>query len=232
MNDTFGGRFSDLFTNPGRLMENVGQRPAWWQPGLLAFLAMVCLTWLTLPISAPEQAELMRDSRLTELVGPEAAEKQYEEALNISPTKRLIQSFGAGFWTWIMILIFGLILGFFAKMSGGAGGMKQALGVVSWGSLPIFVIGSAIRLPLILMTESVYAVNIGLAALVPGAEPNSALFMILMTYGDFFTWWGLFLVVIGFERVFGMGRSTAALSVVLPWALLSLIPLSLSLLFM
>jgi hypothetical protein len=232
MNDSFFGRFSDLFTNPGRLMENVGARPSWWQPGLMVVLALIIFTWATLPVSAPEQAELMRDSKIMELAGEEAADKQYEEALNITPAKRATQAGIAGFWSWIMILVFGLILGFFVKMSGGTGSMSQALGIVSWGSLPIFVIATAVKLPLIMMTESVYKVNIGLAALVPNAEPNSALFMALMTYGDFFTWWGLFLLIVGFEKVFRMGRSTAVLSVVLPWALLSLLPLGFSILFM
>jgi len=232
MNDSFFGRLKDLVTNPGRLMENVGASPRWWQPGLLVCLAMMAFTWMTLPISAPEQAELMRDSKLMQMVPEEAADQQYEEARNITPAKRLTQSGIAGFTSWLMILIFGLILGFFVRLGGGEGSFKQALGIVSWSSLPVFVISSLVKLPLILQTESVFKVNIGLAALLPGGEPGSALFQTLMTYGDFFTWWGLFLLVIGFERVFKIGRSAAALSVLLPWALLSAIPLALSLVFM
>jgi hypothetical protein len=232
MNDSFFGRFSDLFTNPGRLMDNVGAQPRWWQPGLLAFLVMIFFSWMTLPVSAPEQAELMRDSKFMQMIPEEAADQQYEDALNISPAKRAIQSGSAGFLTWFMILGFGLILGFFVRMGGGTGSFSQAVGVVSWGAIPVFIISSLVKLPLILMTESVYKVNIGLAALMPGAEPDSALFMVLMYYGDFFTWWGLFLLIIGFERVFKIDRSVAILSVLLPWALLTVIPLALGLIFM
>ena len=60
MSDTFAGRLGDVVTNPGRLMDNVGARPAWWQPGLLIFLVMTAFTWMVLPISAPEQVEMMR----------------------------------------------------------------------------------------------------------------------------------------------------------------------------
>jgi hypothetical protein len=232
MNDSFLGRIKDLFTNPGRLMENVGANPRWWQPGLLVCLVMIAFSYMTLPISAPEQAELMRDSKLMQMVPEEAADQQYEEARNISPSQRIIQSGVAGFTTWLFILIFGFILGFFVRLSGGVGSFKQALGVVSWGSLPIFVVGSLVKLPLILQTESVFKVNIGLAALMPGADPGSALFQTLMAYGDFFSWWGLFLLVIGFERVFSLGRSVAVLSVLLPWALLSAMFLGFSLLIM
>lgn len=232
MNDSFFGRIKDLFTNPGHLMENVGVNPRWWQPGLLVLIVMIGFSWMTIPISGPEQAELMRDSKMMQMVPEEAADKAYEDSLNISPTKRITQSGIAGFTSWIMVLIFGLILGFFVRLGGGVGTFNQALGIVSWGSLPVFAINSLIKLPLILQTESVFKVNIGLAALLPGAEPGSALFQILMGYGDFFTWWGLFLLVIGFEKVFKMGRSAAALSVLLPWALLTAIPLALSIIFM
>ena len=232
MNDSFFGRLGDLFTNPGRLMENVGVNPSWWQPGLLVCLVMIAFSYMTLPISAPEQAELMRDSKLMQMVPEEAADQQYEEARNITPSQRLIQSGISGFTTWLFVLLFGLILGFFVRLSGGDGSFKQALGIVSWGSLPLFVIGSLVKLPLILQTESVFKVNIGLAALLPGADPGSALFQALMAYGDFFAWWGLFLLVIGFEKVFRVGRSVAVLSVLLPWALLSAIFLGLSLLIM
>lgn len=232
MNDSFFGRLSDLFTNPGRLMDNVGVRPRWWQPGLLAFLVMIFFTWMTLPVSTPEQAEMMRDSKLMQMVSEEVADQQYEDALNLSPAKRATQSGLGGFTTWLMILVFGLVLGFFVRMSGGSGSFNQALGIVSWGSIPVFLISSLVKLPLILMTESVYKVNIGLAALLPGAAPDSPLFLLLMTYGDFFSWWGLFLLIVGFERIFKVGRSVAVLSVVLPWALLSAIPLALSLLVM
>ncbi len=232
MNDSFFGRLKDLFTNPGRLMENVGDNPRWWQPGLLIFIVMIGFSWLTLPISAPEQAELMRDSRLMQMVPEEAANQQYEDALDISPDKRLTQSGIAGFTTWLMVLIFGLILGFFVRLGGGVGSFKQALGIVSWGAIPVFTINSLVKLPLIIQTESVFKVNIGLAALLPGAEPGSGLFQTLMTYGDFFTWWGLFLLVVGFEKVFKISRSAAVLSVLLPWILLSAIPLALSIIFM
>ena len=116
MNDSFFGRLTDLFTNPGRLMDNVGANPRWWQPGLAALLVMFVFSWFTLPISAPEQAELMRDSKLMEMIPEDVADQQYEEARNISQNKRITQSGLAGFTTWLMIIIFGLILGFFVRL--------------------------------------------------------------------------------------------------------------------
>lgn len=232
MNDTFFGRLADLITKPTRLMENVGAEPRWWQPGLLVFVLICIFSYLTLPISAPEQLEMMRDSKLMQMMPEAQWQQQYDDALNLPPAKRLIQSVGAGFTTWIMVILFSFILGFFARMSGGKGSFRQALGLGSWSALIPFGVGSIVKMPLVLATESVFTVNIGLAALLPDADPGSPLYQVLMTYGDLFTWWGLAVLIIGYGLVFNMSRQAAIVAVILPWILLSAIPLGLTLLFM
>lgn len=232
MNDTFGGRLVDLVIHPGRLMDKVKENPRWTYAGLLVFVVVAVFSWFTAPISGPEQMEMMRDSRFMRMMPEEQWQEAYDQAMNPSLAKRTVSALGAGFWSWVMVILFGFILGFFARMGGGQGSFRQALGVVSWGALIPFVIGTLIKFPLVLATESVYRVNIGLAALAPGLEPTDKLYTVLMTYGDFFTWWGLVVLVIGFQRVFAMNRGAAAVAVLLPWALCSAIPLALALLFM
>jgi len=230
--DSVAGRFGDLFAKPSRLMDHVGALPLWWIPGVVIFGVLIVFTWVTAPISGPEQMELMRDSKLMSMVPEEQWQAQYDEAMNVTPGKRLVQSLTAGFMGWLSVIVFGFILGFFARMGGGKGTFRQALGITSWGALLPFAVGPLVKTPLVLATESVYKVNIGLAALVPGGEPGTALFQILLTYGDFLTWWGLAVLVVGFSRVFGLARPAAVTAVVLPWALLSLIPLGIALIFM
>ena len=230
--DDFFGRLSDLIAKPGRLMTNVGLAPRWWHAGVLIFLLMTGFSWLIMPISGPEQMELMRDSRIGQLMPEGEWEKAYAEALEPAPTKRILQSLGAGFSSWIMVLMLSFVLGFFARMSGGVGTFKQAMGIVHWGSLIPFGLLVVIKGPLILMTESLQQVNLGLAALLPGGDPSSALFQILVTYGDFFNWWGLAVLIIGFRQIFRMGGGAAAISVLLPWSLLVAIPVAMSLFIM
>lgn len=230
--DTLFGRLRDLVVKPGRLMDHVGARPRWWVPGLIVLAVLAAFTWVTAPISGPEQMEMMRNSKLMKMLPEEQWQAQYDAAMNLSAGKRATQAVTAGFMGWLTILAFGLILGFFVRMSGGKGTFKQALAVTSWAALIPFALGPIIKAPLILVTESVFRVNLGLAALLPGAEPGSPLFQALLAYGDFLTWWGLAVLVIGFSRVFGLTRNAAITSVVLPWALLSLIPLGMALLFM
>ncbi|MBK8166959.1 MAG: YIP1 family protein [bacterium] len=232
VDDRLGGRLRDLITRPSRLMDHVGARPQWWVPGLIIFVVMIVFSWLTLPVSGPEQMELMRDSKLMSMMPEDQWQSMYDDAMNVAPGKRVLQSLTGGFTGWLTVIIFGFILGFFARMSGGRGTFRQALGVTSWAALLPFAVGPLVKLPLVLATESVFEVNLGLAALLPGSGPGSPLFQFLLAYGDFLTWWGLAVLVIGFSRVFGLARRAAIVSVVLPWALLSLIPLGLTLLFM
>ncbi len=231
-NDSVFARLGDLVMRPSRLMERVGARPLWWVPGLIVLVVVAVFAWLTAPISGPEQLEMMRDSKLMSMMPPEQFEAQMDAAVNITAGKRIQQAFFAGLSAWIMMIIFGLILGFFVRMSGGKGTFRQALGITGWAGLLPFALGPAVKAPIVLATESVFRVNIGLAALMPGGEPGSPVFQTLLAYGDFLTWWGLAVTVIGFSVVYGLTRKAAITAVVLPWALLSLIPLGFTLLFM
>jgi len=164
---------------------------------------------------------------------PEAQmQQQYDDALNISPAKRITQGLGAGFTTWVLVMIFSYAIAFFARMSGGEGSFRQALGVGTWAAVLPFGVASLVKLPLVLATESAFAVNIGLAALLPNGDPQSPIFHILMTYGDLFTWWGLGVMIVGYRQVFRMSSNAATVAILLPWAVLSAIPLGIGLLVM
>ncbi|NCQ33763.1 hypothetical protein GW813_01540 [bacterium] len=225
-------RLMDLVAFPSRLMDHVGEAPRFLIPGLLVVVITGVFTYATLPISGPEQMEVMRDSKISQLIPEDAWQQQYDQAMSPTPVKRAVQGVFSGLAAWASIIIFGLILGFFVRMGGGQGTMKQALGVVSWASLIPFGLGVLIKLPLVMMTESVFSVTIGLAAFAPGDDPTSPLHQILQSYGDFFTWWGLVILVIGFSRVFKLSTRSAAVSVLLPWALATAVPVAIGLIVM
>lgn len=230
--DGFAGRLADLVAKPARLMDRVGRAPRWWQASLLVVLLIGAFTWVILPISGPEQMELMRDSKFMRMMPEDQWQKMYDEALYPTPLKRALSAVQGAVTTVLMITVFGLVLGFFVRMGGGRGSFRQALGVTAWASLIPFGIGTLIKAPLVLATESVFRASLGLAAVLPDGNPSSPLYQVLMTYGDFVTWWGLFVLVIGFQQVFHLSRGAAATTVLLTWALLSAIPLGISLLVM
>lgn len=230
--DSLGGRLRDLFVKPARLMDHVGARPLWWVPGLIVLVIVAAFSWVTLPISGPEQMEMMRDSKFMSMMPEAQWQAQYDAAMNPSVAKRVSSSLTAGIVAWIMIIAFGFILGFFVRMSGGKGTFRQALGITAWGALLPFALGPLVKAPLVLATESVSRVNIGLAALMTGADAKSPVFVVLQSYGDFLSWWGLAVTIIGFARVFRLSRNAAIIAVLVPWAMLSLVPLGLTLAFM
>lgn len=210
-------RFYDLIAKPGRLMDNVGRRPRLWVPYLLIFIVMAGYMWLVAPIMNPEQLEMSRDSRLMQMIPEDVREQQYEQALHPTPRQRLMQGVQGGFFVIIQTMLLGLLLGFFAKLSGGTGRVVQAMGITAWAGLVPMALGALITLPIIMQTESFFGTSIGLAALLPDGDPSSTLYKFLYMFGDFFTWWGVALLVIGFERVYGLGRNAAAVTVIMVW---------------
>lgn len=221
--DPLLGRFVDLITNPSRLMDNVGRRTRLWAPYLLIFVAMTGFMWMITPIMGPEQLEMSKDSKLMQLLPPEALEEQYEQALNPTPMRRLLGSIQGGFFVIIQSMLLGLLLGWFAKLSGGKGRVVQAMGITAWAAIIPMVIGTLLTLPIILKTESFFGTTIGLAALLPDGDPGSLIFKLLYMLGDFFTWWGVALLVIGFKRVYGLSTGAAATTVILVWVIAILV---------
>lgn len=232
--DRFLIRLWDLVVKPDRLMRKVAERPRWWHPGLLIFVSVVILTWLTYPIAvvdSRQQLEQKRDSwpysEMTDVKWNELLEKVEDTSFET----RLRGSLGAGFMMWILVIVVGLVLGFFVKMANGKGTAWQAVSVASWSYVPPLVFASIVKVPLVFYTESASEVNIGIAALVD-VDQSGALWKIINLYGDFSIWWCLALLVVGFGRVFRIARRTAAVTVLLPWFLLSLIVLGYQLFFM
>ena len=228
----FFGRLVALFISPGRLMDDVGWAPRWWQPALLILLALYGFSWAVMPLSVAEQVENMQTSIFSKLVPDEAMQMQVDESRDFTPAKRSKQALIDSVISMTLMILFGLTLGLFAQLSGGRVKYSQALGICIWSAIPVFAVNLLVKIPMVFATESVIRPSVGLAALAPNAETGSVLFQVLYNYGDFFTWWGLVLVVIGFRRVFGLALGPAILSVVVPWVVLTAVPMGLMLLMM
>ena len=212
-------RFADLIVKPGRLMDNVGRKTRLWLPYLLLFVIMSGFMWTVAPVMNPEQLEMSKDSKLMQMIPQDVREQQYEQALHPTPVMRMVQAAQAGFFVIIQTMLLGLLLGLFAKLSGGTGRVVQAMGITAWAGLIPMGLGSLVTLPIIMQTESFFGTSLGLAAMVPGGDPSSLLYKFLFMFGDFFTWWGVALLVIGFKRVYGLSQGAAATTVIMVWFL-------------
>ena len=230
--DTVPARLTVLIMHPARLMAAVAERPRWFVAGLLLVIVVALYSAVTLTISGPEQPELMRDSRFLSALPDGAWQQQYDDALDPTPLKRLTTGLGAGVSSWVMTLVFGAVLALFARLSTGKGTFKQTVGVVSWAALLPFGGGSLIKLPLVLLQESAVRVSIGLGAFAQGLDAHSFTYQALVTYGDFTSWWGLAVIVVGLQQVHGLQRGPAVTITLLTWLLLITVPFVMGRLFM
>jgi hypothetical protein len=232
MNDGFGARCKALITQPRALGAMIKERPGWLAPALVMLGVMWLFTGAISHIAGPEQLELMRDSKLMRMMPEEQWQEQYRDAMAPTLLKRVGNGAAGGIGTCVSAVVLAALLNLFAKLSAGKGRYKQMLSLVFWTGLIPYVLGSVVRFALVLAKESVMGVSVGLAALLPDPDYTSLLYQFLMTYGDFTMWWALAVLVIGVEVVYELRRGTAAIVVLLPWALLSGVALIVGRLFM
>ncbi len=193
---------------------------------------MVVFTALTTHISGPEGLEMVRETKIGQMMPADQWQQQYEDSLAPSPVKRLIDGVSAGAGIWIYNFILAAVLALFAKLAGGAGTFKQTLGVVFWAMLIPSVLVLVLRLPLIFLQQTVMGTNLGLAALAMDAERTSLIYQVLVSFGDFLTWWALAVIVIGFRQAHAFSRVTAITVAVMPWLLLTAAGVGIGRLFM
>ena len=214
-------RFWDLFVNPGRLMKNVGYRPQWWIAGLLILIINgVAITWEG-PVLLKEYREHPKSSLMNSLITEDDLLEKLEKSVGDSEGNKLSTVISQGMNSWAGTLVFSLILGFFVKMAGGKGSFSQALGVVHWAALIPYGVGTLIKLALVLSTGKYAAISLGPAYFLPDESVGTFFFILLDSFFDFTILWGLIVVVIGFGTVFKLDRTPSALSVFMPWALIT-----------
>ncbi len=212
-------RLWDLFLHPTRLMDHVGRWPKWWHAGLLILLINgLATTWVG-PIVLEEYRSSSASSALDSLVSREQVEASLEKAMDSGERNKIGSILSTGLNSWAVTIIFGLVLGFFVKMAGGKGSFPQALGIVHWAALIPYGLGTLIKLPLVLYTGEYASITLSPAAFFPAEAVGSFFFVMLANFAEVTIWWGLLVVVLGFQRVFDLERGPAFLSVILPWAL-------------
>lgn len=230
--DGFFSRLGAVFASPGRAMTGVSERPLWMVGGLILIGIMILFGAVTAHIAGPEQMELMRETRFGQMIPEEDWQDRYESALDPSLVDRVVAGIQMAAGTWIVIFIYGLFYLLFGKLAGGTGTFKQVMGVTYWAALIGFGLGYLLRLPLVLIKQSVVEVSLGLAVLAPNADVLSAKYQALTTFGDVFVWWGLIVTIIGFQKVHGFDGGKAATVTLLPWLLVSAALYGLGRLFM
>jgi hypothetical protein len=228
--DTFGSRLWTIFGSPAKAIEGIRRRPLWVAAGLIVAVVVGLFAATTKQIAGPERMDLMKDSRIMQMMPADKFQEAYDKELNPTVAGRISTGIGAAASIWIGLFIGGLIYLLFGKLAGGTGTLKQVMGVVFWSALISVALGSLVKLPLVFAKKSVMDVNIGLGAL-GGDNPLSWGHQLLSIF-DVFVLWALVVMILGFQKIHGFTRGKAATVTILPWLLMNLILIGIGRAFM
>ena len=222
-------RFVDVFTAPVKAMQAVAERPAWVVPFLVLFAIVALYTAANVHIMVPEQTEMSmafaNDQQAT------AMENQIEMFLDPPLWLRLLSGIGAGLTVVVFsLLIPGLLMHLFLKLSGGVAQASQTIGVVLWSGLIAYGLRTILSWIIIVVTGSARHAGLTATSFIADPNPQSVPYMIAGLYGDPFVYWMMFVVVLGLAIVHRLEVSRTAIVAVATYVLLSAIPIGFTLL--
>ena len=212
----FGARLLGVFTAPDRVFAAVDRRPGtWWQPLLLAAVAGLAVVQLIYdPGIVPAQREVLEQKGLEG--------EQLEQALRMigSGWARGI-GYGGAVLEPLAAALVAALLGHFgaAFLLGGAASFGRSWSVVCH-VLPIGVLGSALKVP-IMLAQGRPDVHFGPALLFPVAEIGERRDFLfhLAAQADVFTLWKLAVGGVGLALVHRVRRGSMLGLVFALWAL-------------
>lgn len=224
-----GERFVDVFTAPVKAMKAVAERPAWVIPCLVLFAVTALYTAANVHIMVPEQTEMSMVHASGQQA--DALEQQIEMFLDPPLWLRLLSGIGAGLTVAVFSLLLpGLLMHLFLKLSGGVAQARQTLGVVFWSGLIAYGLRTILGWIIIVATGSARHAGLTATSFLPDPDPQSVPYVIAGLYGDPFMYWTIFVTVIGLAIVHRLEVSRAAIVAVATYILLSAIIIGFTLL--
>ncbi len=187
-----------VFSSPRQAFEDFKVKPRILWPMIVIIVFSVIAAVVSAPLSAKMQYDMMKTSTT---LPPQALEVMRQNAAH----PNLLQTaLGAPITVLIISIIAALIAWFLGRVVFGGEARFKATWGVELLAMVISTFGGLLRIPLVLIKGSMY-VSYGLAALMPGKDFTSMLYMILY-YFDAFAIWSIIAGGIGFGIIFGISR--------------------------
>jgi Yip1-like protein len=159
-------------------------------------------------ISGQEQLDLMKDTRIGQMLDEDEWQARYDNLLNMTVKDRVLQGAQAGIATLFSLLVMCMIYLLVSRIAGGLGSFAQVLGVTFWSGVVGTGLASVVKLPLILLKGSSLDVVLGPAVFFSSRGVTDFWFQ-LFSLLDLFTIWSVVLVAIGFEKIHDFERPKA-----------------------
>jgi len=196
-----------VFSGPGAAFADFNQKPRIWITLILIIILGGAAAVLMMPYSAKVQYDIVSQSTT---IPPQALEGMRRDAEN----PNLVSGGIVGGVILVVMSLIGALLawGIGSFIMGGNSTFKKIWGVALLGGL-IPAIGGLVRIPLVIAKGSMY-VSLGPAALMPGGDFTSVLYM-LFYYLDAFMIWGLIVTGIGYAVIFNISRGRGIFTAVI-----------------
>ena len=225
MEDSSFGRLIGVLVSPGKTFRSIAERPTWLVPFLVLMALSLGVGGLLMSRVDPGEMVRYQLEKFGDRLPPEQVEKAVEDAENVTPARRLLQTaIGLPVAALLYAALAGVFLVIF-KVLGSQMTFKQSLSTYLYGLVPIGVVSTLINLPLMLARESITpeeAMGGGVLVASPAilaSEETSAVIRSLLGSLNFFTLWTLVLLAIGYRIVARVSIAVSAGTVFTLWLL-------------
>ena len=199
---SFFDRFQGVFFNPRPVFDALAAKPVWKDALVILLIVMAAFAYLIAPISQKDTLSAVRDNvKLQDRLGKEGFDRMIQGMENPSPAGVILRS--AVINPVMMLagwLIAGVLLLVLGRMVSTEGAFLPIFAAVLHANFIDKILGTIVRLILILTRKSVIQTSTSLALLAPGADFTSAPYIILSQF-DFFQLWMFGVLGLGLARI-------------------------------
>ena len=204
----FFNRLQGVFFNPKDTLKAVAEKPVWLDALIVILVIVTIFLAIISPYLQKDQIQVLKNNvEIQERLGEERAEQQLK-VLESKWYRLILLVILPSVFTIAILFLQPLILLAMSRMFSTEGNYKQVLSVYLHANLIDKVLGSAVRLILILTRKSVIQTTTTLAIFFPRLEVTSTGFTILSQV-DFFQLWMFGILGYGLSYVFKIDTKKA-----------------------
>ncbi|HVR96097.1 MAG TPA: YIP1 family protein [Thermoanaerobaculia bacterium] len=224
MNDSSFGRLIGVLVSPGATFKSIAQRPT-WAVAMVVLIGLI-LVMTVLMFQRVDFAEMMRQQM--------AERGQDVPASMENAGGGMVGCYAAaGAVAWIAGLLILAALFLVFNLFGGQIRYVTSLSVLLHAMMP-FAVSTLLGIPVILSRAAISMEEIKSGGLLPSSlgilapEDASPRLLAFLTSFEFFTFWTLILLIIGYSLAARVSKKTATITVLSLWALTVLLRVGLA----
>lgn len=220
----FFNRFQGVFFNPKPTFQAVADKPVWVDALVLLIIVSALFAYVSAPFAYQDSLKAFKDNvKLQDQMGKERFDQMIRGMEH--PTTAMILGRNVGLGAVLQVfgfLLAGLVLLILGRMFSTEGSFALIFAALLHANFIDKVLGSAVKLALILMRKSVMQTTTSLALLAPGADIMSPAFIILGQF-DVFSLWKFGVLGLGLSAALEISVKKGLVISYLYWLLQSLV---------